>query len=235
MARRRRRGRFNRIRPDMGWWIDAGYTNFVYNAAEIGGQYGGAVSTIQFADITDDDSLITRDNSDWFVKRVLFEAFPSLDTGNNTSAFDTKRLLTVAVGTVDNDKLAEWVVNQREDLFSPDGYELWARIFRMWQTPVYQPFAPKIVVGSAYTGALGTSGSSAETYAWRANMMDWGQSAIIDDISVSNAGLKPEQSLAIAFCGDRNMDINEPYRWENGDTVGLRFNLRVLLQKRRAA
>lgn len=235
MARRRRRGRFNRIRPDMGWWIDTGYSTFVWQDPNgTNGANGTAVSTIQFDDITDDDSLITRDNSDWFIKRVLFEAFPSLDAATS-SAFSPKRLITMAVGTIDNDKLAEWVVNQGHDLFSPDGYEMWARILRMYQRPVYQPYTPKIAVDSASTGALAVETSDAETFAWRANMMDWGPSYVIDDIPVSNAGLKPEQSLAVAWGGDSDMDINEPFRWADGDTVGMRWNLRVLLQKRRAA
>lgn len=235
MARRRRRGRFNRISPDMGWWVDTGDLSFIRaNPNGDNGVFGTAVSILQFGDITDDDSLITRDNSDWFIKRVLLEVFPAYSANNGgEQPTDAARLWTCAIGTIDNDKLAEWVVNQSHRLFEPDGYEMWARVFRQYNKPVYATHTPKIVTGSAFTGAEAVNTSSTENYVYRVQTEPWGPSAIVDDFTVSNAGLRPEQSVSLAIG-----DLSGPtvgYSWDPGDQLLIRWCTRILLQKRRAS
>lgn len=205
--------------------------SFFYTTPNGTSSYGTADSLIQFDDITDDDSLILRDNSDWFIKRVIFEAWPQLVVDNPNNTFDVYRLWTCSIGTIDNDKLAEWVVNQPHTLFEPNGYEMWARMLRTYNRKAYQKFTPKIAVDSASTGALAVETADTETFHYREGAPFSGPDSIYDDFTVSNAGLRPEQSFSIGISSlDPGGDL-----WANGDSLEIRYAVRVLLQKRRAA
>lgn len=235
MARRRRRGSFSRIRPDMGWWVDQGQMGFAWQGDPEGGDlsFGTAESLIQFQDITDDDSLILRDNSDWFIKRVIFEGWLNYFPGDTDRDVDDYwKVSTVSIGTIDNDKLAEWVVNQSHTLFEPGGYEMWARMLRTYNKPAYYPGNPRIQVNNPNTGAfLTTPAQTPVDLIYGAAAPFMGHSAIYDDFTVSNAGLRPEQSFSIGLSalnpgGEQML---------SGDAINLYYAVRVLLQKRRAA
>lgn len=220
MAKRRRRGRFKRSSPDMGWWTSQEELNLTYAP-------GGALSfstVFDFDNIDSDDALITQDKSDWFIKRVILDLYPVLGRPSSPTS-GPARIYEAAVGTMDLSKAAD-LVNSPEEILAPDFYERWRRLFKTYTRPVYATYTPALSSGGLL---VQTSGMPAEV-----NVADspWGPSSIHDDFSVSNAGLSHESAMFVVV-STTETPPSTSYDWISGDTLAASAYVRVLLQKRR--
>lgn len=219
MARRgSRKGFFRRSAPDRGWWI-AEFTGTATHAADTD---LAMISLLDFSDLTSGESaLITQDKSDWFIKRVLFNFYPSLSRASATSA--TARIYQAGLCTMDVSEQAT-MVTAGAPVISAAWFDACRRTLRTYQRPLYA----NANLGSV-ANATSTTASAPTNIAtfWGA----WGDAHIEDDMEVSNAGLVENSGLYAAFstqtAGPGSFD------WASGDAINAYGSVRVLLQKRR--
>lgn len=222
--RRKRKGYFRRVKPDMGWWV----SNETLQATKPASGVGLDMSTVfDFDDINNDNVLITQDKSDWFIKRVIIDAFPVLerDAQNNGPA----RLFEFGIGTMEGAR-AGALITTPQAVLSPFFYEEWRRLFKSYAKPVYATWEPIVDPANLLLGTDEAPLSGAPII----NTADspWGLSAIHEDFTVSNAGLVSDSALYLAV-STSPLSPTSRYGWNTGDSVHVAANVRVLLQKRR--
>lgn len=224
MARRRRFMR-SKTSPDRGWVV--GFNNMQFEPND-GGPALQIGTLFDFADI-DADALtgrIEQDKSDWFIKRVIFEAVAAFGT-NGLTITDTARLWQLGLGTMSNDN-ANAASADGGYVISADNYNLWSRLFRSWSRPVYTGG----LIG--YTGdqniATENVTTGGPTGGWSVTAPFWGHASIYEDFEVSNAGLRNNQSCIWMLSGSEGPG---GYDWDPDDILYVTMNYRVLLQKRR--
>lgn len=221
--RRRRRGSFRRHKPDMGWWI--GHDILSFSGVDASGEVVGnnLNQVFRFNDIDSDQALIAKDKSDWFVKRVIVDAYPVMARVNELTF--PGRLWEFAIGTMDDSK-ATLLDAAHGSVFDSVTYDNWRRVFRTYSRPVYS---------TAYNGYTGGPAQVVDGTgpATQLHTVDspWGPSNVRDDFDVSNAGLVPQTGLYVM---SSLSTMNGTIEWEVGDTLTVYCTTRVLLQKRRA-
>lgn len=228
MARRRRRGRFRRHKPDMGWWVSTHDVSVLSD-----GSAAIEMETVfSFDDINSDPALITQDKSDWFIKRVLVDVFPTL--GRPTSATSgPARIYELALGTMMSAQAAALVVTP-DYLLTADVYEQWRRLFRSYVKPVYATWEPQSeydTLSNNY-GLLTLDGSSVVPAEATTSDSPWGPSAIADDFTVSSAGLVEDSAMYLSV-STSDVAPSARFEWNAGETLNIAAYVRVLLQKRR--
>lgn len=222
----RRRFMRSKTSPDRGWVV--GFNNMQVEPAP-GGSPGLAIATLfDFADI-DADALtgrIEQDKSDWFIKRVIFEAFAAASFANVTPT-DVARIYQLGLGTIPNENATAADVDGGY-VISSENYNLWSRLFRTWSRPVYAG----ALIG--YTGDFNVATENVTVggpSSYGVTAPFWGPSAIYEDFEVSNAGLRNNQSCVWMLTGSEGP---ASFDWDDNDQLYLTINYRVLLQKRRA-
>lgn len=218
---RRRRGHFKRAQPDRGWWVGDIEATFT-----VPGSFScvNVVNLFDFEDITMDD-LVTQDKSDWFIKRVILDAYPVITRVAPTAA--PARIWGLALGTLQDDVALDWDLSAltSDMLFAPDSMDRWRRLFRAYNHPVYATAQPGFRAG----GEIVTSANSVVTRDVCGE--PWGLSAVHDDFEVSNAGLVPDSGVYAVIGTARGPGS---YDWAENDILTVHVYARVLLQKRRA-
>lgn len=220
----RRKFHRSKFQPDRGWLI--GFNNMTMVKGDGVSNTWGLV--FDFADI-DAEALtgrIEQDKSDWFVKRVLLEAYAAFSTSETTPT-DVARIWQFGMGIMNNDSVVEFD-NDPLRVYSGETFNLMARTFRTWSRPVY---AGGLI---GYTGDFNiatenvTTGGPTGGYSTTAPF--WGESSIKDDFEVTSAGLRNNQSCVFLVS-----DSEGPasFDWDEGDVLYVTVNYRVLLQKRR--
>jgi len=216
----------SKTQPDRGWVV--GFNNMSFIKGDTGP--ANTIGTLfDFADI-DAEALtgrIEQDKSDWFIKRVILEAYAAFSTSETTPT-DVARIWQMGVGVMSNDHANEFNDSNLR-VYSGETYNLWARTFRTWSRPVY---AGGLI---GYTGDFNiatenvTSGGPTGGYSTTAPF--WGESSVKEDFEVSNAGLRNNQSCLFLLS-----DSEGPasFDWDDGDVLYVTVNYRVLLQKRRS-
>lgn len=224
MARRQRRGFFRKTAPDRGWWIAEGVATVTHPTPATDAAYNSQ-PILDFFDINADNVLITQDKSDWFIKRVLVELYPTLSRASATSA--PARLYQMGLLTMmdaDNTDLEGGVA----PVLSAVTFDAARRVLRTYSRPVYATWQPQLITGAS--GALRTDAAAA--IAGNAVAGEpWGEAHIRDDFEVSNASLVEGSTLYIA-CSTQGAGPGT-YDWAVGDQLLYWWNARVLLQKRR--
>lgn len=219
MARRKRY--FRRTQPDRGWFVSSNDLTFT-----VGGSFSvvNVVNVFDFEDITADD-LVTQDKSDWFIKRVIVDAYPVV--GRQTATSAPARIWGLGLGTLQDDVALSWDLSvlTTDQIFSADSMDRWRRTFRLYNKPVYATWNPATV-----SGQLAVDEAAATNQLYTADS-PWGDSAVHDDFEVSNAGLVPDSGM-YAVIGTAPGPSN--YDWASGDTLTVQCYTRTLLQKRRA-
>lgn len=223
MARRRRR-RWRKVKPDMGWLIDTSVLQV--NASNLGGgEAAGIAGTVvlSFDDIDSDEALITQDKSDWFIKRVIVDAYPTLFRGSSATSPPT-RLWEMGIGTMDASEFTEFVVG--DSVIDATTYERWRRLFKTYTRPVYATATYTIDAnGDLVTQDGGTATENVVVDS------PYGPSCVQDDFTVSNAGLVQNSNMYIV-CSTSDI-ISGSYHWIVGEQLYVGLTTRVLLQKRR--
>lgn len=222
MAKRRRRGRFKRSSPDMGWWTSQEVMAFTSNGTDVALDF---TTVLDFQDIDSDDSLITQDKSDWFIKRVLLDCYPVLGRPSSPTS-GPARIWEFGIGTMEVTNAAHLIANTSEVL-DPLFYERWRRLFKTYTRPVYATWAPAL----STNGTLATQSDDTPTEVNVAGE-PWGSASIHDDFSVSNAGLVDNSALYLV-ASTTLIPPSVSYDWAAGDTLSVSAYIRVLLQKRR--
>jgi len=216
MAKRKfYRSRFN---PDRGWIV--GFNNLQFSPEA----FTGVGTLFDFSDV-DAESLtgrIEQDKSDWFIKRVVMEAYAAVSFTNAT-ATDIARVYQLGVGVIPNANADEAQANQQRVL-TGEMYNLWARLFRTWSKPVYAGG----VLPYSENNILASEPFPVNSYGVTAPF--WGPSGWEADFDVSNAGLRNNQSV-IFYASSSEGPAS--YDWDPGDVLYLTINWRVLVQKRR--
>jgi len=225
MARRR----FNRSKtaPDMGWVVGAADLSFAATALDVGSGGASVQFLFDFADV-DADAItgrIEQDKSDWFVKRVIIDAYAAASFTNVTPT-DTARLWAMGLGVIGVENANEIGADELS-VYSAEATNLYARTFRTYSRPVYA----SALIG--YTGDFNlatenvTSGGPSS---YGVTSTPWGGAHVRDDFEVSNAGLRNNQ----ACCIHVSMEPGPAsYDWDTGDVLYIRYFYRVLMQKRR--
>lgn len=239
MARRRRRVYRSRVSPDRGWWVGHEFPSVQIPT----GATGGAVdlTTVLTHDDITSEEVVSQDKSDWFVKRVIVEAFPTLYVPQEGAWLESSvmRMWSMAIGVMDSEEAASWVVNGSSPgdiIQSPNGFERWARLFRQYNRPVYRTGVLKTIAPSAtttYDHRLRVETAAASTPPQddvRVFGEPYGFASVMDDFEVSNAGIRDRQALYVAV--GPNLGPN-PYFWQSGEVLSIVINLRILLQQRR--
>lgn len=230
MARRRR---FRRISPDMGWYASP----FLIDHANNGGIETTTMDElIAFPEIDGDEGIITKDKSDWFIKRVIVEGYCTFvpSTTNLQGQASARRIFDWSLCTMMASSAAEAVQN-RWPVSEPDFWDNARRVLRTGTTPCYNEGLQLVEQASAgSSGALITEQLGSETVPRTHDISPWwGPAKIEFDIPVSSAGLVPDSSL---YFGITTGDTVAPYptrdAWDNTDSVYMRLMVRVLLQKR---
>jgi len=223
MARRKRV--FKRTSPDMGWFLGAGV---LINAhGDPAGNSFAQDVIMTFDDIDELSSAMTKDKSDWFIKRILVDVYGAIATRTD-GATAGSRMVDYAICTANDLQMLEWDANPSE-IHSPGFWDLTRRVIRTYNRPVYDPFEPMIDEGNGgRLAVISQSGTAPGDRRFDAGWDYWGPSYIHDDFTVSSAGLVPESSLYIAMS---NAAVGPGYF--PGDQVAAYWNARVLLQKRR--
>jgi len=230
----------SRTSPDRGWWV-----GHEFPSVEIpSGATGGAVdlTTVLTHDDITAEEVVSQDKSDWFVKRVIIEAYPTLYVSETDKYLESSvaRLWSLAIGVMDSEEAASWVVNGSSPgdiIQSPNGFERWARLFRSYNRPVYRTGVLKIIRPDAppytYDHRLRVETAAASSAAQddvRIFGEPYGPAHVQDDFEVSNAGIRDRQALYVAV--GPNLGPN-PYFWTGGNRLEVAVNLRILLQQRR--
>lgn len=231
MARRR----FHRVAPDRGWVVGHGGPTTL--SANGGDNTTYFFDLFDFADI-DPEALtgrIEQDKSDWFVKRVILNiAWAAFIDG--LGARDHTRFAEWAVGTMSTANATELQANSHE-LIGPEAYNLWSRLFQTGVRPVYMPGVipysnhNPINELAISVNPLTNNAADNDEAGWLAAFPWAGESFVREDFSVSNAGLRNNQScgLALTLCrGPQGFD------WDESDTMSVTWWYQVLVQKRRA-
>lgn len=204
----------------MGWFVGGDELQFT-----VDGSSPGLGSNVQamfgFADIDSDDALITQDKSDWFIKRVILDAYPVLTRADEISA--PARIYSFAVGTIPPPGNATVVPGS--DIFTATAFDFWRRLFRSYSRPVYAT----TLVGTADNDTSVVTSAGPATSKTVADS-PWGPSSIHDDFEVSNAGLVHNTSLVCAASVALGPSV---YTWDENDILSVFVQWRVLLQKRR--
>lgn len=221
MARRRRKGRFKRTTPDMGWWVSDESLSFEKTGIPSALDFS---TVFEFDDIDSDDSLITQDKSDWFIKRVIVDVYPQLLRNNPLGG--PARIWQCAIGTMEFSN-ADFLTNSPLPILNAGFYERWRRLFKTYTRPVYTPWLPAL----STNGTLATQSDDTPVAVADATT-PFGPSSIHDDFSVSNAGLVDNSGLVIAITSTDTAP-GPGYFWQADDSMTAVAYVRVLLQKRR--
>lgn len=215
MARKRR---FKQTSPDMGWIVTRG--NISGTVDVLSQELNSSDEVFNFTDIDELDSVMSKDKSDWFIKRVLFHGYPYLTRSATTSL--PYRICSVALHT-SMDPLNQSMNASDVPIMSAPWYDSTMRILRTYNRPLYDAWQPATTEG----GRLITIADDIEVYDSVQSI--WGPSHIQDDFTVSNAGLVNDSSMFVSLS---TCNIGGP-SYSSGDTIALFWTLQVLLQKRR--
>jgi len=224
MAKRRKaRGFFRRSSPDRGWYINE-FTLSVTAQAGTSSSVATLVSSplFDFFDVNNDNTLITQDKSDWFIKRMIVSVYPTLSRANLTSP--TARLWQCGFCTM-SDSVAGDLVTGVAPVISATVYDGCKRMFRSYTRPVYATAVQSITSGNLQVTA--TTGS----VALQTLDSPWGGSYIDDDFEVSNASLFETDS--VNFLLSTTLVGPGSYDWAVSDQVAVAVFTKTLLQKRR--
>lgn len=220
MAKRRRY--FKREAPDRGWFVQGTDLTFTVTGSAA---HVNVVNIFDFEDITADD-LVTQDKSDWFIKRIIVDAYPVITRASNTT--NPARIWGLGLGSLQDDVALAWDLSAltADQLFRPDSMDRWRRTFRLYNRPVYATWTPAVVSGDLAVNEAGSFN--------RIEVADspWGLSAVHDDFEVSNAGLVPDSGVYAVISTAEGPGA---YDWASGDILTVQCYTRTLLQKRRAS
>lgn len=228
MARRR----FSRTRPDMGWYVGTFNDTFAATAAAKTSMY----ELIAFPEIDGDEGIIAKDKSDWFIKRIVFDAFFSFDpaAGEDNSDNSVRRIFDWALCTMSAPSAADAESNDWP-VAEPDFLDATRRMLRSGTSPVYMPRHALVEMAAAVNGQQITEDTGSATVPKAMETAPWfGDARITFDIDVSNAGLVPDSSLYFAVGAGPQVAPTPRDAWVQFDVMDWRLTLKVLLQKRRA-
>lgn len=230
MARKRR---FHRTAPDRGWIVG----NFTGSLSMSDTQpvTTGVYNLFDFADI-DPEALtgrIEQDKSDWFVKRVILNVWVSAQIDDISEA-GIFRLAEWACGTIGNENALR-LDTENIPLFGPEAYNLWARQFQSGVLPAYHPgITPLTVSNPSNTFAINADRNDTNQEAgWMVNSAFWGPAQKEYDFTVSNAGLRNNQTCVFALSIRDDMPVI--YGWDPADVLRFGVYYQVLVQKRRGS
>jgi len=210
----------------MGWVVGSGQNSFAATALDAG--FGGALINFLF-DFADVDAeafgRIEQDKSDWFVKRVIIDAYAAASF-DGVSPTDTARLWAMGLGVIGVENANE-IGAENFSVYSAEATNLYARTFRTYSRPVYAA----ALIG--YTGDFNVATENVTVggpSSYGVTSTPWGGSHIRDDFEVSNAGLRNNQ----ACCLHVSMEPGPAsFDWDDQDVLYVQYFYRVLLQKRR--
>lgn len=226
MARRKRSFARSRTSPDMGWFLSSGVLINAWEAVAPGVGFGSD-PILTFDDIEELSSSMTKDKSDWFIKRVLVDIYVNIAArGAENSA--ASRMVDIALFTAPELQVETWNLDPSE-IHQPAFWDITRRMIRTYNRPAYDPFEPMIdETNGGRVAVTSASGTAPADRRFDAGWGYWGPNYVHDDFTVSNAGLVPESSFFIAMS---NASVGPGYF--PGDQVAAYWSTRVLLQKRR--
>lgn len=219
----RKRGFFKRTAPDRGWYVGDFQFSVTASATPTTAATLNGTALFDFFDINADNTLITQEKSDWFIKRVLVDVFPSLSRNSATSL--PARLWEFGLMTMDDSVFGD-LITGIAPVISATVFDGARRTLRTYTKPVYATWEPRMTAAPGQR--VDTAGAVTERMVADS---PWGTAHVSDDFEVSNASLVETSSLyAMA-----STVLQGPgsYDWAASDVLNLAGNFRVLLQKRR--
>lgn len=225
----RRRGRFRRVKPDMGWFVSPFRGSYVWDGTA--GTRTNMIELMAFAEIDGDGGIIAKDKSDWFIKRILLDGMFMLNPATFNGVNDAMKMVPWMLGTWGAADAIDMATNGHS-VAEPDGFDSARRVIRTGYTPTYLPHGVLVegAIGADFN-AQRVKDTSLSSTSYRAAAPYFGVQRIEMDITVSNAGLVPDSSLYLATTTDAAIGAGA-YGWETGDGYNYYLGLRVLLQKR---
>jgi len=218
----------------MGWIVGASGPTSLFFPSGDPDSNTAVLNLFDFADI-DPEALtgrIEQDKSDWFIKRVILH-IKALATCDGLSSYDNTRFFEWAVGTMGVEN-ANSLTADNYPVWSPETYNLWARLCQTGVMPAYQPaVVPYYLEEVSNTTRIGVaSGASATSLGYLMPAPFWGPAMQTFDFTVSNAGLRNNQGFYLVYS-----QVNEgpatQFNWDEGDLLSVNTHYQVLMQKRR--
>lgn len=231
MARRRWASR--RSSPDMGWVV--GNTQLSLTHSGLSDHTAASITLFDFADI-DPEALTGRieaDKSDWFIKRAILNIYAAASL-EGLGAGDTARLFAWGL-TVANTENTNDLLGTNQTVYGPEWYNNQARILRTGLMPAYHAPVLPLAAGSesgtiGVSTILGAAPGAADPVGYSLLFGMWGPAARHEDMVVSNAGLRNNQTVEF-YCNTIDASI---YGWDGGDALNVELSYQFLMQKRRA-
>lgn len=203
----------------MAWAVGAVQVNL-----ESGTTDGATTLMIDYVELDSDPvPAVSKDKSDWFLKRMIIDGFPTFGGATNTPT-STARLWSWAVATMSYDA-AQHVQDDELPVMDPSTWDIYRRLLQSGVNPVYATWTPALTSDDLHTvSGVATPGDFA--------VVDhpWGLARVHADFSISNAGLVDESGVYIHCSLEAGPGS---YDWVAGETLSTRWIYRALLQKRR--
>lgn len=237
MAKRRSRRRFRRqkVSPDRAWCLVEDIVGLTIESVVAQTLEDQTVPLLTFEDITTDEANLTREDSEWFVQRIILDGIPDFqpftDADNNASKAYEMALFTM------NNRLRETTDQPTgQDIIVDNVYNRAARMLQTAVCPVHAHWKPMIHAAGNPVGALGAQ--IAMTFAEAATSTDtprmasspWYGSELVHWDLKSKFGLKEDTNLYLgigAFLKDLLWDASDSY------DLTFAFKARILVQRKR--
>lgn len=220
-GRARRRGFFRRIKPDMGWYVVTVTTQA--EAPTPIDDYTLPAAIFTFNDIDSDPPTVSKDKSDWFVRRVLVDGF--MDWVGQSANTRQAAFAQFACCTAD-EREAINIEQANVAPISTTVYESVARVLHTEARLVYRSLPYVHDISPVQDALVVTTAGSADRFGWkdqpRGNEFHY-------DLK-TNFSLRESQAFYWLSGWDAGLGI---YPWAADDTLSTASVWRFLLQKRR--
>lgn len=222
---RRRGWRQSRYSPDRAWWFNTDFQSFAAANGTGGNSTNNADPIMLFEDINSDNTNIAAEKPDWYIKRIIFEAWLLVDNVGPSQTVTPVRpvVLSLAIMGIQD---SGFFTTQVFTPIDPQYHELASRVLRQETLPVYVSWNPIVDAAGGGSGLRTEEGVGGQV---NAAAPFFGPANVYWDFEVSNANVREQQALYLHKCID--LDFNA--FWVQNETLTVCHRTRVLLQKRR--
>lgn len=225
MAKRFRRFRRRRVNPDRAWLItEFGISCEVENISDQTLVPNQAEVLMTFDEITAEESSLNREDSDWFVQRILLNWLPNMNV-----VLDQRysKLYEYILFTMQNRLAEETAITASQDVINDAVYNRAARVLQTGVKPVHAHFNPRITTEGTQTGAqaVDAGGDDATAFVTATNWL--GNEHVSLDIS-PKFGLKEGTNLYLGIGPFLKSDL-----WDNVNVLSIIGKAQILVQRKR--
>lgn len=231
MARRRRRRRVfrNRVSPDRAWLIVEDLVELAVTEVVSGTLEDQSVPLMTFEEITNDEAALSKEDSDWFVQRLLIDWIPNMGS-IGASDFRYAKAYEHIIFTMNNRlrETTEQPVSQ--SVITDDIYNRAARVLHTGVNPIHVHYNPRITTQGTQAGAQAVDAGGDDNTIGTAGVPWLGTEMVSLDLN-SKFALKEDTNLYMAigpFWKD-SLWANEAVTYN----MSCIFKARILVQRKR--